>query len=63
MKFQKTAVYVVMVHKERSGYLAAREAFDNLDDAEKAVEHQMMQGGVRSWIEEITLHTRQEKQK
>ena len=49
-------VFVVMIQKERSQYQAALEAFDNRDSAEKSVQHQVKQGGVRAWIEEIPAH-------
>ena len=49
-------VFVVMVYRERSQHQHALEAFANREDAERLVEKQLMQGGVRSWIEEITFH-------
>jgi len=55
------SVFVVMIYKERAQYRAALEAFDNRDDAEKLVQQQLMQGGVRSWVEEITAHFRDEE--
>ena len=55
------SVFVVMVYRERSQYQTALEAFDNREDAERLVQKQLMQGGVRAWIEEITAHFRNEE--
>lgn len=55
------SVFVVMVHKERSQYQSALEAFDNRDDASESVRKQLMQGGVRAWIEEIPVYFGGEK--
>ena len=50
------SIFVVMIYKERAQYRAALEAFDNRDSAEKLVQKQLMQGGVRAWVEEIPAH-------
>ena len=50
------SIFVVMIYKERAQYQAALRAFDNRDNAEKLVQNQVMQGDVRSWVEEIPAH-------
>ena len=56
MKKQINSVFVVMVYRERSQYRAAIGAFDNKEGAERLVQQQLMQGGVRAWVEEITAY-------
>ena len=53
---ETNSVFVVMVYRERAQYQAAVGAFDNRDNAEKLVQKQLMQGGVRAWIEEIPAY-------
>jgi hypothetical protein len=50
------SIFVVMVYRERAQYQAALEAFENREGAEKLVQKQLMQDGVRAWIEEIPVH-------
>ena len=50
------SVFVVIVHKERSKYRAALEAFDTREGAEESVRKQLMQGGVTAWVEEIPFN-------